>query len=112
MSIFRTKSCAAMLASAEPSDRFKLICNRSASAARTAAHPSGSSVSIAIRMLKNSLGAPAATTADSIWGDINSASPTTATSDTASAPKLASAAAAVGTGACASSPLSLPTGRK
>ena len=58
-----------MLAIAEPSARFRLVCTRSRRAARTAAMVSGSSTSSAITTPTTACGSPAAATADSIAGD-------------------------------------------
>ena len=74
------------------------------SAARTAAHVSGSSTSIAIAMPITAFGAPARSTAASIVGDSTLARPTTDTSATTSSPKLTHACATDGGCACASSP--------
>ena len=70
-----------------------LVCRRSARAARTAAQVSGSSTSRAMAMPITVRGAPAAAIARSIVGESTLASPTTATSETRSRPKLAQACA-------------------
>ncbi len=101
-----------MLASAEPNARLKLVCSRSARAARTAAQVSGSSTSSAIAMPMTVLGAPIRATPASIAGDSSLASPITATSATSSRPKLAQATPADGGGACTSWLAASCTGRK
>lgn len=68
-----------ILASAEPSARFMLVCRRFARAAVTAASPSGSSTSAAITMPTAASGAPSRITACSTTGDSSFASSTTAT---------------------------------
>lgn len=68
-----------MLASAEPSARFMLVCSRFARAAPTAASPSGSSTSAAIAMPTAASGAPSRSTVRSTAGDSSFASSTTAT---------------------------------
>ena len=73
-----------ILAKAEPSAKFKLLCKRLALAARTAAKPSGRRTNIAMAIPTIVFGAPAAFTADSIAGLKSSASPTTATNETRS----------------------------
>jgi len=99
-----------MLASAEPSARFRLVCMRLRAAARRAANVSGSSTSKAITIPTTAAGADAACTAAPIAGESVFERPTTATSDRKSSARLVSAAALVGTEACSSS--ARPTGRK
>ena len=91
-----------ILASADPSARFMLVCSRSARAARTAANVSGSSTRIAMMIPITAFGAPATATARSIEGEIVLANPTTATSDNTMSPKLAHASATEGGVACSS----------
>ena len=67
-----------ILASAEPSAKFKLLCNRLALATLKAAKLSGNSTSIAIAIPTTALGAPIALTAASMVGLSNLAKMTTA----------------------------------
>ena len=101
-----------MLASAEPSARLRLVCSRSARAARTAAQLSGASTSRAMTMPITVAGRPAEATTRSIVGESALASPITATSETRSRPKLAQASRTDGGGACADSSPGLLGGRK
>ena len=68
-----------MLASAEPSARFMLVCKRLSRAARKAAKPSGSNTSAAIIGTTTVFGAPACATPASTVGVRTLASPTTTT---------------------------------
>ena len=92
-----------MLASAEPSARFRLVCMRLAAAARTAAQVSGSSTSKAMATPTTEAGAPAARTPPSMAGASVFARPTTATRQTISKPKASAASRAEGGSAWASS---------
>lgn len=67
---------------------------------------------MAMAMLITASGAPAASTARSIVGESTFASPTTATRETSSSPKLAQDWAFDGGCACASSFPAFETGRK
>ncbi|MNT65790.1 hypothetical protein D3C72_2037980 [compost metagenome] len=100
-----------MLASAEPSARFRLVWMRSARAARSAARPSGSSTMAAITIPTTAAGAPAFSTAASIEGDSSLASATTSTRQTTSSTPLVSAMRAGGGGAWTFSS-ELPSARK
>ena len=70
-----------MVASADPSARFRLVCSRSARAARTAARPSGSSTSAAMTIPTTARGMPSRATPASSAGVSDLARPTMATSD-------------------------------
>jgi len=101
-----------MLASADPSARFMLVCRRFACAARTAAHVSGNSTSIAITIPITAFGAPACSTVCSISGDKSLASPTTDTSETTRRAKLSHVSRSAGGTACASGLDASTGGRK
>ena len=101
-----------MLASAEPSARLRLVCSRSARAARSAAQVSGASTSMAMTMPTTVGGRPADAMPCSIVGESVLARPITASSATTSRPKLAQAMPAEGGAACADSSSARSGGRK
>ena len=101
-----------MLAIAEPSARLRLVWIRLSRAARTAASVSGASTSSAITTPTLEIGAPTASTPDSIVGDAIFASPTTATRQSTSSPRLAQAVRSLGAACTSSSSAAVPTGRK
>src|SRR5215469_10477527 len=80
-----------MLASAEPRARFKLVCNRLARAARSAAKPSGINTNAAMIMPTRAFGTLSIRTALSRTGVSDLARPTTATRAARSKPALTSA---------------------
>jgi len=91
----------AMLASAEPSARLRLVCRRLALAARSAAMPSGSSTMVAMTTPTRPRGAPMRSMPLSSAGVRNFASSTTQVSAISSRTALKAVAPAVGFGKCA-----------
>ena len=95
-----------IVASAEPSARFRLVCSWLALAARSAASPSGISTMAAMMMPTSALGAPMLATAASTDGAVALASNTTAPRQASSNSALMPVTLLVGRGA-SDSPLSV-----
>jgi len=91
-----------ILAKADPSAKFKLLCNLLALAALTAADPSGKSTSIAMEIPTTVFGAPAVLTPASIAGLSASASHTTTISEVDNRTVLKAVLRLLGLLACAS----------
>ena len=91
-----------MVASADPSARFRLVCSRLARAARSAASPSGNSTRAAMTMPTTAFGTAICASPASTVGVRNFARPTIATRDASRRPALVKATLLEGAAACSS----------